>query len=89
MSSSSGAGIQILPGPSTADVVAWFVIFQLQVTVADIVIVLHPNSTLPFAVTDYVRQQVYRMYHIYDRNPFVCVLPSITIAALFGEFVSP
>lgn len=27
------------------------------------------------------------MYHIYDKNPFVCVIPSITIAALFGEFV--
>lgn len=27
------------------------------------------------------------MYHIYDRNPFVCVLPSISIAALFGESV--
>jgi len=29
------------------------------------------------------------MYHIYDRNLFVCVIPSITITALFGEFVFP
>jgi len=28
------------------------------------------------------------MYHIYDKNPYVCVIPSITVAALFGEFVS-
>jgi len=27
---------------------------------------------------------VYRMYHIYDRNPFMCVLPSLTIAASFA-----
>jgi len=27
------------------------------------------------------------MFHIYDRNPLVCVIPSVTIAALFGEFV--
>ncbi|KAF9646494.1 hypothetical protein BDM02DRAFT_3270923 [Thelephora ganbajun] len=26
----------------------------------------------------------YRMYHIYDKNPFVCVIPSLTIAALFA-----
>ena len=89
MSGSSGAGIQIPAGPPTPDVVAWFVIFQLQVTVADIVIVLHPYSTSPLVVTDEACQQVYGMYHIYDRNPFVCILPLITITALFGEFVSP
>jgi len=27
---------------------------------------------------------IYRMYHIYDRNPSVCILPSITTAALFA-----
>ena len=47
------------------------------------------NSTPSLAVADDAYRQVYRMYHIYDRNPFVCVLPSITIAALFGKFVSP
>jgi len=36
---------------------------------------------LQTAVADVVI--VYRMYHIYDRNPFVCVIPSITIAAFF------
>ena len=86
LSSSSGAGIQISAGPLT---VAWFVIFQLQIVVADIVIVLHPNSKPPPAVTDDAPQQVYRMYHIYDRNPFVCVLPSVITMVLFGELVSP
>jgi len=80
--------MRIPAGPLTPVVVAWFVILQLQATAADIVIVLHPNSTPPLAVTDDAHQQVYRMYHIYDRNPFVCVLPSITIAAFFGDFFS-
>ena len=27
------------------------------------------------------------MYHIYGKNPLVCIVPSITILALFGEFI--
>ena len=29
------------------------------------------------------------MYYIYDRNPFVCIVPSITIVGLLGEFRFP
>lgn len=47
------------------------------------------NSAPPFAVTDDARQQVYRMYHIYNRNVWVCIVPSIVIFALLGEFVFP
>ena len=39
------------------------------------------------AVTDDARQQANRMYHIYGKNPLVCIVPSITILALFGEFI--
>jgi len=35
------------------------------------------------------RPQVYRMYYIYNKNILVCVIPSITIAGLFGEFTLP
>jgi len=29
------------------------------------------------------------MYHIYDRNPYICIVPSLGIVALFCEFVLP
>ena len=47
------------------------------------------KSTSPPAVADDAHKQVYRMFHIYDRNPFMCIIPLITIAALFCEFFSP
>ena len=33
--------------------------------------------------------QVYRMYHIYNKNALVCVIPSITTTGLFGESTPP
>ena len=72
--------------------VAWFVIFQLQVMVADIL--YSGRSTSPKlhhclrSLTTHAKQ-VYRIYHIYDKNPFVCVLPSIITVTLFCESVSP
>ena len=47
----------------------------------------HLNLTPPLAVTDDGHQQIYRMYHIYNRNLFVCVIPSIASVGLFGESV--
>lgn len=47
----------------------------------------HLNFTPPLAVTDDGHQQIYRMYHIYNRNLFVCVIPSIASVGLFGESV--
>ena len=32
-------------------------------------------------------QQVYRIYHIYSRNVWICIAPSMVILALLGEFV--
>ena len=48
-----------------------------------------PKFTPQFTVTDHTRQQMYRMYHIYNRNPFICVVPSITTAASLGECILP
>jgi len=48
----------------------------------------HLKFISPPAVADGTHQQVYRMFHIYDRNRLVCIIPSITIVALFGEFFS-
>ena len=41
------------------------------------------------AVSDDACQQAHRMYHVYGKNLLVCIVPSITISALFGEFVFP
>ena len=40
-------------------------------------------------VTDNEYRQIYRMYHIYDRNLYICIVPSIVNVALLGEFVFP
>lgn len=87
--SSSGASIQLTASSSTpVEGLVWFAVFQSQVVIADIIIVLPPSNSIPQpVVTDDAYQQVYRTYHIYDRNLYVCILPSITIAAAFGEFV--
>ena len=87
----SGTAVHLPPSPSfPTESVVWFVVFYLQVVVADVIVVLPSPIFQPLlAITDAPRRQVYRMYHIYDKNPYVCILPSITIPALFGEFVSP
>ena len=84
-----GEAIRLSIGPPfPADGVAAVAIFHLQVTVTDMIVVLPPPKLYPAAaVTDDARQQVYRLYHIYDRNPWVCIAPSITIAALFCVFI--
>ena len=64
-----------------------FAIFQCQVVAADAIMVLPPTSSLPrYRRSLTTHQQIYRMFHIYDRKPFVCIIPSITTAALFCEF---
>ena len=84
-----GGTIHLSTGPPfPADGVAAVTIFYIQVTVTDMIVVLPQlNPTPPFAVTDGASRQVYRLYHIYDRNPWVCVVPSITITTLFGESI--
>ena len=87
--SSPGVAVQLPPDlQSSAAGITRFLIIQFQSTVGDTIVVLPlPNSTLPLIVTDDARQQIYRMYHIYNRNPYVCIVPSIITAAMLGEFV--
>ena len=92
MYSPPGVAVQLSPDlPSSAKWIAWFMIIQFQAMVGDIIIVFRStlNFVPPLEVIDDTRQQIYRMYHIYNRNLYICVIPSITTAALLGEFVLP
>jgi hypothetical protein len=82
---------QALNPPYPAMEIARWAVFQLQIVVANGIMVFPPPKVhaTTSAVTDYMLQQIYRMYHFFDRNLLVCVVPSITTAAYFGEFVFP
>ena len=84
--------VQLSPDlQSSTKWIVWFMTLQFQAAIGDIMIVLPsvPDLRPPLVMTDGARQQIYRMYHIYDRKLSICVVPSIATAALFGEFVLP
>lgn len=66
-------------------------LFQFQIIVADVIMVLSTHGPKPPRTSDDELEQALRMYHIYEKNPFICIIPSISIPALFGEsvFFSP
>lgn len=82
-----GGPVNLPAGPPFAvDFLVLTMIFHFQVTLQDIVVV-HPSPTPPLEVTDDPRKQGYRMYHIYDRNLLVCIVPFMSITASFSGFI--
>ena len=63
---------EYLDGPWPVVGVVRLAVFQLQIVVADVIMVFSPISTLPHYLRSLIaHQQVYRVFHIYDRNPRV------------------